>query len=163
MSLTELQERFCQEYLVDCNASAAAVRAGYSGAKQGYTLMEIPDIRERIRVLQDERAVRLQVKADWVIQNLREIVNRCMELEPVTEKGQLVLDTDTFGEVRAVVKFDARGATTALQLLGKHIGMFVDKVEHSGSVEHKEMPENEIARRVAYILHNAVRDRQTVQ
>jgi len=160
MSLDPKQERFAQEYLIDCNASAAAIRAGFKSARDGSTLMQIEGVAKRIEELQAERAERLAVKSDWVVQQLRMIVERCMELEPVTEKGQLVLETDAFGEVRAVVKFNPAGATKALELLGKHIGMFVDKVEHSGSVETREFSENENARRIAYVLNQALKQKR---
>jgi phage terminase small subunit len=164
MPVNELQERFVQEYMLDLNIGAAAVRAGYREARDGYTLMELDAVRERIREAQEERAKRLEVKSDWVVQQLRMIVERCMELEPVTDKGQLVLETDAFGEVRAIVKFNAAGATKALELLGKHIGMFTDKVEHSGSIDMAEPSQNEVARRLAFILHQAVKQQgQTIQ
>ncbi len=153
------QEAFAQQYLVDFNAQAAALRAGYQNGKQGYDLLQLDEVRHRVGELIDERNRRLQLDQDYVVRNLQEIVNRCMELEPVTEKGQLVLDTDSFGDVRAVVKFDARGATAALQLLGKHVGMFVDRVEHSGEVATREMSDTEIARRVAHILQTAMNNR----
>lgn len=159
MPLNDLQERFVQEYLIDLNASAAAVRAGYKSPRDGATLMQIDEVVARIEEAKAERAARLAVKADWIVEQLRLVVERCMQLEPVVEKGQLVLETDQFGEVRALVKFNPQAATKALELLGKHVGMFVEKVEHSGSVGTHDVSENEVARRVAFILHQAMKNR----
>jgi phage terminase small subunit len=108
----------------------------------------------------DARAERLAVKSDWVVQQLREIVERCMQGKPVLDqKGQPVMTETDFGEITAVWKFEPTAANKSLELLGKHIGMFVDRVEHSGEVATNNMSENEIARRVAFILHNAMKNR----
>lgn len=68
--ITELEERFCNEYLVDLNGAAAATRAGYSAnsAKQtAYKLMDRPRIQVRIRELIDRQKERTKVTADRVI------------------------------------------------------------------------------------------------
>jgi phage terminase small subunit len=161
MELSDLQRKFVAEYLIDFDPGAAALRAGYSGARQGHALITMPEIQAAITAAQEERAARLQVNVDWVTQNLREIVERCMRYKPVYDsKGQPVLVETEFGEVCAVYKFEPTAANKALELLGKHVGMFVDRVEHSGEVATHDMSENEIARRVAYILHTAVKQRQ---
>lgn len=157
MELSDLQRKFVAEYLVDCNPGAAAVRAGYSGARQGYALLETPEVRAAIKAAQDERAERLAVKADWVIQQLREIVERCLQGKPVLDqKGQPVLTETEFGEVAVVWKFEPTAANKSLELLGKHIGMFTEKVEHSGRVDVSDQSPNESARRIAYVLTQAM-------
>lgn len=68
--LTDKQEAFCREYLIDCNATLAAQRAGYSerSAKQnGWRLMQEKRIQDRMATLKAERNSRLEITADDVI------------------------------------------------------------------------------------------------
>lgn len=77
MSLSDRMEAFCQEYLVDLNATAAAVRAGYSErtARQiGGENLGKPEIADRIAELMAERSARVEVTADQVLAELKGIV-----------------------------------------------------------------------------------------
>ena len=76
MKLTSKQEMFCLEYLVDLNATQAAIRAGYSvktAAKIGSENLIKPDIADRIRILFDQRAAKVEVNAEYVLNRLVEI------------------------------------------------------------------------------------------
>lgn len=75
MALTARQARFVEEYLVDLNASQAAIRAGYShrtADQQGYQLLQRPDVSAAISQAQASRSLRTQVTADTVLQQLDE-------------------------------------------------------------------------------------------
>lgn len=126
--LTDKQKEFVRQYLVDLNATQAAVRAGYSvktAYRQGADLLQKTSIREAIEKAQAKRARRVEVTQDYVLSNLVEVVERTMQRAPVTDrKGEQVTDE----EGRAVWTFDAKGANRALELLGKHLGIFTDKV-----------------------------------
>ena len=152
--LNAKQERFCLEYLEDLNATQAATRAGYSKktARQiGTENLAKPAIAERIATLQSERATRTLVDADYVIKGLLEVHKRCMQAEAVTERvdGQQQ-DTGEF-------KFEHSGANKSLELLGKHLGLFVEKREISGTVgiEAYELSETERSARIAALLDGA--------
>ena len=127
--LSNKQRIFVEEYLVDLNATQAAIRAGYSAKtayRQGADLLQKTSIREAIEKAQAERSQRVEVTQDYVINNLVEIVERTMQRAPVTNrKGEQVTDE----EGRAVWCFDAKGANRALELLGKHLGIFAEKVK----------------------------------
>ena len=114
--LTDKQKEFVRQYLVDLNATQAAVRAGYSvktAYRQGADLLQKTSIREAIEKAQAKRARRV------------EVTQRTMQRAPVTNrKGEQVTDE----EGRAVWTFDAKGANRALELLGKHLGIFTDKI-----------------------------------
>lgn len=133
MALTPKQARFVDEYLIDLNATQAAIRAGYSErtAQQiGAENLTKPVVAEAITERQAARVERIEADQDYVLTNLIEVVERCMERAPVMVREgrkmvQLVDDED-----RHVWQFDARGVNTALGLIGKHRGMFVDKHEH---------------------------------
>lgn len=127
--LTDKQTAFVREYLVDLNATQAAIRAGYSertASRIGPQLLGKTWVREAIEKSQAKRARRVEVTQDYVLSNLVEVVERTMQRAPVLDrKGEQVTDE----EGRAVWTFDAKGANRALELLGKHLGIFTDKVK----------------------------------
>lgn len=127
--LTDKQTAFVREYLVDLNATQAAIRAGYSertASRIGPQLLGKTWVREAIEKAQAKRARRVEVTQDYVLSNLVEVVERTMQRAPVLDrKGEQVTDE----EGRAVWTFDAKGANRALELLGKHLGIFTDKVK----------------------------------
>ncbi len=158
--LTPKQERFAAEYLVDLNATKAATRAGYSektARSQGHTLLGLPAVQERIQALMAERAERTEVTQDRVIAELakaafldpRQFFNADGTLKEVVEladgsAGALAAmdvyeDHAGVGEDRVKIgetkKLKFCDKLKALELLGKHLGMFKEKVEVSGSVE----------------------------
>jgi phage terminase small subunit len=106
--MTPRMEMFCQEYCVDFNATSAAVRAGYSAKSAhsiGHENLNKPEIQERIAEIQASRRTRLRATADFVIASLVE----------------MAADRDVGDSAR-------KGA---LELLGKHLGLFTEKMEHS--------------------------------
>lgn len=125
IQLTDKQELFCREYLVDLNATQAAIRAGYSencAAEQGYENLRKPQIADRIAVLKAERYDRTELSADYVLEGLQEVFNRCMQKEAVTDNDGNIIE----------FRFEHSGANKSLELLGKHLGLFVDRKEISG-------------------------------
>ena len=103
--LTPKQQRFVEEYLVDLNAKRSAIRAGYSehtAEQQGYQLLQNPSVESEIQRLMEERSKRTDVDADYVIQHLKHIVESA--------------------------KSDS-ACVSALGLLGKHLGLYTDKIE----------------------------------
>ena len=125
-------ERFCQEYIVDYNGTCAAIRTGYSDKNapaQATQLLKREDVLARIGELQAEQAKRLGITSDRVVLELWEVLRRCMQAEPVLE-----WDPDERAWVeKGQYKFDSRGAAKALELIGKHLGMFTQKLEVSGN------------------------------
>src|SRR5215831_19222994 len=66
-SLTRRQERFILEYQVDCNATQAAIRAGYSAHtanRRGYELLRTPCVKDAIEALESERLSQARIDAD---------------------------------------------------------------------------------------------------
>jgi phage terminase small subunit len=131
--LTERQERFCKEYIIDLNGTQAAIRAGYSEK----TAKEIssenltkPNIINRIAELTKPKLDELDISAEWILKSLKSVAERCMQAEPVMSKGENGEMIPT-GEY----KFEHSGANKSLELLGKYQKLFTDKVEHSGSID----------------------------
>lgn len=90
--LTDKQERFCLEYLVDLNATQAAIRAGYaeSGASvEGTRLLGNAKVSDRVAELQAERVARVKIDADWVLRKSMELHDRTVETgnDTVTAKA----------------------------------------------------------------------------
>jgi phage terminase small subunit len=118
--LTDMQEKFCEEYLVDLNMTQAAVRAGYSpaaAAAQASKLVDKPQVQERIQELKAVRSQKTSIDAEWV---LRE----CVESYHYN-KARVV---DRWGNE---VMRNASQAAKFLELAGRHIGVraFDPKVE----------------------------------
>lgn len=124
--LTPKQEMFVKEYLIDLNATQAAIRAGYSrktADRIGPELLGKTCVKQAIIEANKERVERVQLDADWVLTRLKLISDRCVQGEPVFDK-----EGNPTGEWR----FDAAGANRATELIGKHLAMFTDKQEISG-------------------------------
>jgi len=125
-ALRPKQQVFVDEYLKDLNASAAARRAGYSEKSVdalASQLMSIPKVAAAIKAALEEREARTKVSQDWVIKKLVKIVERSMQEEPVLDKQ---------GNSTGEYTFNAFGANKALELLGRHLGMWKDRVEVAG-------------------------------
>lgn len=130
--LSPKQERFAREYMLDLNATQAAIRAGYSpktAYSMGQRLLKNVEVQKAVQSAMDERSKRTEVNADYVLKNLLEIVERCMQRAPVLHKGEQVVDE----EGNSVWCFDGKNAIRALELLGKHKGMWVEKQELTGA------------------------------
>ncbi|MBR5825846.1 MAG: terminase small subunit [Clostridia bacterium] len=130
IKLTDRQERFCREYTVDYNATQAAIRAGYSEktAKQiGQQNLTKLDLLARVRELQKEQAERLCISADWVVMQWVEVYKRCMQAVEV-----LIWDYDEKKmKPSGEYTFDSKGALNALEMIGKHLGMFTEDKKKS--------------------------------
>ena len=141
--LTQKQERFCQEYLLDLNATQAAIRAGYSkktARSQGQRLLTNVDIAARIQELQAKWQERTEITQDWVLETLKANVDRSMQAVPVTDRE---------GNPTGEFKYEGSVANKGLELIGKHIGMFKERHEHSGPNGGPVQYEVEVSERVA--------------
>lgn len=157
MALTDKQRRFVDEYLVDLNATQAAIRAGYSARRAseiGSQLLRKPNVAEAISVAQAERSQRTQIDADYVLRRMVEIdqmdvldiMTDDMQLKPVSQWPRvwrqylsgfdLAEMFEGRGDERSVVgvlkKIKWPDKVKNLELLGRHFGMFTDNLALSG-------------------------------
>lgn len=113
-NLTPKQQRFVEEYLIDLNATQAYIRAGYAvksedvAAATASKLLRNAKVQEAIQEAQEKLSNKAQVTVEMVVQGL---LNEAKDL--------------------------SRGSTQSARVsawahLGKHLGMFKDKVEHTG-------------------------------
>ncbi len=132
--LTPKQARFVEEYLVDLNATAAAIRAGYSAKSahvEGSRLLTNAKVAAAISAAKRERSEVTKVDAEYVLKRLHQIVERCLqEVKPALHAKTRQPMKDKEGN--ALYTFNAAGANQALALLGKHvnIGAFEDRIRH---------------------------------
>jgi phage terminase small subunit len=149
--LTPNQSRFVHEYLIDLNATQAAIRAGYSkrGANvQGPTLLANPSIKAAIEAAIGKRDQRTEVKADRVIAELALLAFSNVQNFETDDHGRVVLaskdipddvwrsvssmktkiTTDKSGNVYRDVELRLWSKTEALKMLGQHLAMFVERM-----------------------------------
>lgn len=131
--LTAKQRKFVEEYLVDLNATQAAIRAGYSQktAKSiGQENLTKPDIQAEVQKAMQKASERTEITQDYILTGLKGVAERCLqEIKPLLNmRGQQVKDD----EGNLLFVFNASGANRAFELLGKHLGMFTDKTELTG-------------------------------
>ena len=127
---------FVLEYMADLNATAAAIRCGYSeksATQISVELMARPQIKAAVSACLALRAKRSEITADYVLEVIRDTVERCRQAEPVKDRE---------GMPTGEYKFDAQAVLKGAELLGRHLAIFTDKVagkvelEHSGEVSH---------------------------
>lgn len=159
-ALNHRQRLFVAEYAVDPNATQAAIRAGYS-EKTAYSIgqenLKKPEIATEIEKAQNERLERLGVKADRVLgelallgfSNMLDYLSVGLEGDPFVDlsnvtRGQAAavqeVTVEDFRDGRGDgardvrrIKFKLADKKAPLELLGKHLKLFTEKVEHTGS------------------------------
>lgn len=145
--LTEKQQRFVDEYLIDLNATQAAIRAGYSvktANEQGSQNLAKLSIQQAIAEQMAERSKRTGINQDRVVLELAKIALVNMT-DIVDSQGRIKTDaspddlaciesvkykeseSDTGSSVEREVKIASK--LKALELLGKHLGMWNDKLD----------------------------------
>lgn len=134
--MTPKQERFVQEYLVDLNATQAAIRAGYApktAQAQSSRLLSNVMVGQAIAEAQKEVGEALDLDAQYVLTGLKSTIERCSELKVLrTRKGEPI-QVEVDGELmQAVTLYDPKAVLKGYELLGRHLGMFKDNVQMTG-------------------------------
>lgn len=164
MGLTAKQRLFVAEYLVDCNATRAAISAGYS-RESGYSIgqenLKKPEIAEEIEKRLKRRLDKLDITSENVLRELAILgFSNMLDYIRTTDEGDAFINlseltrtqaaaiqeltVEEYTEGRGENKRDIRKTRFklgdkrgSLELLGKYLALFTEKVEHSGSVHHE--------------------------
>lgn len=140
--LTAKQRRFVDEYLVDLNATQAAIRAGYSqktAGSVGFENLRKPEIQKAVDEAKKNRAERTEITQDWVVKEMvsqykaanQRVVKTNTEGDPVVgEDGKIV-----------TMPIDQTNAVKVLDMLAKHTGAYEadNKRELQGGLEFSWM------------------------
>ncbi len=145
--LNDKQQRFVDEYLIDLNATQAAIRAGYSvkrASEIGYQLLQKTTVQTAISEKMADRSRRTGVNQDRVVLELAkiafvkmtDIVDEHGKIKDSASEDDLACiesikykesESDTGASVEREVKISSK--LKALELLGKHLGMWNDKLD----------------------------------
>jgi phage terminase small subunit len=159
--MNDKQQRFAEEYLIDSNATQAAIRAGYSAKtaySQGQRLLSHVEVRRAIQKAQDARAKRTEVTIDRVLTELAVVgfadmgtflnlvdgrverrdwsdlpVDATKVIQEITQEEHTGGRGHDVGETRRT-KFRLYSKLDALEKIARHLGMFTEKLKIEGSV-----------------------------
>lgn len=162
--LTKKQEIFVAHYLVDFNATKAAISAGYSpksAESQGAQLLQNPKVAEQISKKVEKKLTKLDISMERVLTELARIAyfdprklfnsdgspKQINELDDDTAAAVAGLDfaelfdgtgdqKHAYGLMKKYKTVDKKGA---LELLGKYLKLWTDKVEHTGKVTLEQL------------------------
>lgn len=127
--MTPRQQRFCDEYLIDLNATQAAIRAGYSektARVQASENLTKPYIKQYIAERMAEKEEALIAKQDEILRYLTSVLRGESQSEVVVVEGQ----GDGWSEAKLLQKApDEKEKLKAAELLGKRYGLYTDKVQ----------------------------------
>lgn len=156
--LTKKQELFCKEYLVDLNATQAAIRAGYSqktAQQTGSENLLKPVLAKHIQTLFDARAEKVELNSEYVIKRLQsidemdviDILDDELNIKPISQWPKTwrisisgIDLTEISGSnkeektISLLKKIKWPDKVKNLELLGRHFKLFTDKFELEGKL-----------------------------
>lgn len=148
--LTAKQKRFCDEYLIDLNATQAAIRAGYSkntANEQAARMLAKVSIKEYLKERMAEKESELIASQDEVLRYLTSVMRReyAEHIVVTVSEKKSFYEPDVNGTMRKVteekeepqiVEIPAKlsDANKAAELLGKRYGLYTDKVDVDGAI-----------------------------
>lgn len=123
--LTLKQKRFADEYIISANATAAAIKAGYSkktARSIGQENLTKPDIKAYI----DERLEKLESEK---IATQEEVLQYLTSIMRGDQQEKTLISVGEFGQKIVDIDVGAKDRIKAAELLGKRYRLFIDKVE----------------------------------
>jgi phage terminase small subunit len=161
-------ERFAQELAKGATADEAYQLAGYSANRgNASTLKAKQIIADRVEEILGAIADRVVIDEAYVLSTIKDTVERCRQAEPVRDrKGEIVLTETPDGSVAPAYVFNSNSVLRGAELLGKHIGMFKERVEHTGKdggpIETVDRSDRDIAKDIAFVLAKGAKAQQSV-
>ena len=158
--LTAKQQRFVDEYLIDLNATQAAIRAGYSAdtaMEQGYQLLRKTSVSNAISQAMAHRSRRTGITQDRVLRELARVAfvnaNDVIDTDSATVRADATADDlACIQSVKVKVSESEMGSSSereiklydkmrALEMLGKHLGIFERRDHANGNGEKNNLLE----------------------
>lgn len=141
--LTDAQKKYVAEYLKDQNITLAAQRAGIS-RRTATAYAQNCAVLKAIKEELSKAVQKAGLTKEYVINGLMEVFERCMQHKPVMvfnkaekcmEQATAIVEDPATGIVReeGIWEFDSSGANKAMELLGKNLKLFTDRIEVSKS------------------------------
>lgn len=143
--MNEKREIFIREYLKDFNGTRAYKEAypdcsDESARRNASRLLTKDDIQKAIREQADKRLEEAEIDVAYIVNNIKEVTERCMQKEPVMyfdkvdkewkqEKEYITDENGENGHYEGVWKFDAANSLRGLELLGKYKSIFKENVD----------------------------------
>ena len=132
-NLTINQQKFADYYLANgCNATKAYMDTypkviESTASVNGCKMLKNMHVHDYIMKRQAEIQEKTQVTQEYCVKNLKEVVERCLQHKQVMEFNRTTGKVEPTGEFQ----FDSTGANKALELLGKTLGIYVDKTDNT--------------------------------
>ena len=146
-NLTDKQKMFCQEYIKDFNGTRAAIKAGYSKSSAKEIASENltkPNIQEYLKKIMKKRADKLEIDQEYVLKNIVEVQQRCMQHKPVMvfdkiekeykQETALVEHEDGTRTEEGIWTFDAANANKSLDMLAKYTGFYEEDNKQASGI-----------------------------
>ena len=168
-NLTNKQSRFVEEYLIDMNATRAAIRAGYSAKTAhviGHENLSKPDVIGALNIKRAKLSERLEITQERILQEYARIgfsdLRKTIKPDGVMMLPQEI-DDDTAAAISSLeitdgqVKIKVWDKPKALDAMAKHLGMFEGKKgvdDPEETIEAQSM--RAIGRKIAYVLQGAI-------
>lgn len=171
------QSKFIDEYMVDLNATRAAIAAGYSkktAAQTGWENLRKPQIAGEISQRQKKLSNRLEVTAENVVNELAKLAFANIGDFYTIRDGRLEIDTNALTDpMKAaaltqvdiidkpsgdqIIKIRLCDKRSALTDLGKHLGLFAEKTAEVAATPESEISDRDLALDVLYLFDSALR------
>lgn len=186
LTLTAMQRRFVEEYLIDLNGTQAAIRAGHSfktAAQIAHGNLKKPNIQAAMKIEQDLRTKRVGITVDRIVTELAKIgFANLIDYVTINDQGDAYVDfskvnrdqmaavmeitveeyTEGRGELARDIKrtkFKMADKRAALVDLGKHLGMFIERKELNVNHTEKSLSTEERQARISELIGREAADR----
>jgi phage terminase small subunit len=181
--MTPKQQRFVEEYLIDLNATQAAIRAGYSkktADQQASRLLTNVKVKAAIETAMEARSKRTEFDADWVLKRLgaeamadvADLYEEDGRIKPIHEwplifrQGLVAgfdIDEHLVGDAKVgqTTKIKLSDRIKRIELIGKHVDVqaFSEKQQIDHTIDEKPTTDVELARRLLFLLDKGSRDK----
>lgn len=150
------EDRFCHEFIIDLNGTKAAIRAKYSEKTariKASQLLAKANVRAKIRELMKKREKRTEITQDKVLRelaclgfsNIKDYIAKdasgegfivFKNMDKISKKKARAIESIKVCLKEGKIEFKLHSKTRSLDMIGKHLGMFIEKVEHSGKLDY---------------------------